>query len=145
MGENQIAAANYMLSFFNDVMLITEDYGRYLIQLHELSAKYEVKAEEINNEIKKKTIALEEEEVINIRNLTHTIRFRTTKLKIQYISITKKLMLTKSEDVIRLSDSIINNYTSETCDIEKLCQQYNNFLVDTVIQDLISASSSMMR
>lgn len=134
VNQEKVAAANYILTFFQEVGALTDNFCYYINTLVELENKYQ------EVDLNKVT----EEENQQFKNLINTIRYYIIKTSIMYKTIcanqNHQIKTDFLEDTKKLRDTLVFNRE----DLEKYVFTLNNFLADTIIKELQETSSQIV-
>jgi hypothetical protein len=134
--EQRVAGSNYILNFYQHVIVITENYADYNNAMLELELKY---GDKIG--------VMEEAEKLAIRNIVQTLRFNLEKTLIQYETI----LATKSLEIDdKVSKEIKATYAKtrrelfpKVDDVKELVTSLNIFLGNDIIRNLLKSSNAM--
>lgn len=134
INEKKQAAASYILNFYNQILLLNDQYSRYLNFLTEIQAKYGSEAE----------TRTEIEERSSLIDLLRNIRYVATTAHIQYTVIRDTTKLKDTEGTDKLYLTIRDTFIIKRTDLEKYVLILNKFLVQSIIQELLSSSSDFL-
>lgn len=134
INEEKTTAASYIISFFENVGLITHHYAQYTNLIIELENKYK--------EVDLKGVTEEEGKVL--QQLLQEIRYYAHKAIIQYKSINETLDEDKDKEILDNYDKIKKNYIIQRQDIEAFTIQLNKVLVKDIMRSLLQSSQDII-
>jgi len=136
MDEKKTAGASYILTFYQNVNVMTNDYATYLNLMLELEHRYKDldKLQEHEREIMNKTLQI--------------IRHNAHKTYIQYTTIIKNLKNTSDKQTQKEIEEnythIKNTFVIDRTKLEKFVKALNQILVSEVIQNLLESSQELI-
>lgn len=137
--EKKQAAASYIITFYNQVILLNDTYSKYLNILVELESKYPGADFEKLSADQEKNALLE---------MTRTLRYVATNTYIQRKIITESLAKSKNEredkDVEENYKLIRDKLVPNRDKVEEYTINMNKFLVTNIIQELLTNSSEFL-
>ena len=130
--QEKIAAANYVLNFYQEVATLTSFYSQYENILLELKAKF---GEE-------QIVPNEEREYIN--EVCKNIRYYVRVCYIKHRSIVSKVNKGLDEEIETLKNDIATSLIIDRVKLEKFVFKMNDVLINNVIKDLLQNSSDII-
>jgi len=133
--EKKTAAASYILTFYQQVLAVTNSYSNYNNILIELRYTYGdepdfSKMEPNHSEVVKQTI--------------QNTRFEIQRTYIQYVSIRSALKLRSDVKLEASFKKIKKNFVMSMDDIEDFVIRMNKFLLENVVKTLLEDSGDVM-
>lgn len=136
MKETNLAGANYIVNFFNDIQLLLHSYSNYINYLLELESKTGDLEEEKE---------IDEEERKTVFQLVQSVRYYCHKTYIGYNSICQATKIEPEEKIKKnYNDNIKNSPIIDKDKIEEYVISLNAFLVHDIIKDLLTTSHDIM-
>lgn len=136
--EKRVAAASYILSFYEEVNNVTHYYSIYLNALIELDTKYS-KIE--SNELMAK---VPDEDKNQLIQLTNYIRYHSNKCYIQYKTLLPKLNIKEDKKLTNFFNSITTTYIIQRAELQEFVLTLHSVLMDGIIQELLESSQSYL-
>lgn len=127
MADEQIAAAGYVVTYFNDVETMTNETANYINLLNEI--KQRSKGSD--------TIELQEENTQVIEQLIPTLRFYVVRTYVKTISLASRMESLRSPRLDELYQKIKYSSVPEAADIEEYCFELNKLFVQGVVSSII--------
>lgn len=134
--EKKQAAASYILNFYNQVLMLNDQYSRYLNFLTEIQAKYGAAAED-KTEIEERSLLID---------LLRNVRYVVTTSHIQYTVIAKSIGIKREIEEATQKEylAIRDTFIIKRTDLEKYVFTLNTFLINSIIQELLNSSSEFL-
>lgn len=142
LDEKKLAAASYIISFYNETITLLNNYAQFLNIMLELEGRYKnIPAEEIYTK-------LQEEERRALIMVIQLIRQSATVVYIQYKVIIDSVEKTKDKDLDKeIEETYIilrDNFVFTRLDIERFTISINKFLVKGIINELLVSSQDII-
>lgn len=132
--EKDVAGASYILTFYNDVQLLNNNYVQYCNLLIELEAKQEVK------------IGIEERQVL-IQSI-QTLRENIQKTYIEYTALISNIGIDKDVEkdkkLYGTYKDLITKFIINRDKVGEYVRELNNFLIRNVIRNLLENSKDLI-
>lgn len=132
--EKDVAGASYILTFYNDVQLLNNNYVQYCNLLIELEAKQEVK------------IGIEERQVL-IQSI-QTLRENIQKTYIEYTALISNIGIDKDVEkdkkLYETYKDLITKFIINRDKVGEYVRELNNFLIRNVIRNLLENSKDLI-
>jgi hypothetical protein len=139
MNEKQIASANYVVSFYNEIQLLIHNYAIYLNLMLETKNKYNASTED---EEKLKINSVDKQQIIDT---SQQLRYSIHKVYILVSSLLSSLKKEKDKEDIdteytSLSEEMVFNKES----LKKYVFLCHNILTDEVMSNLLVTSQDIV-
>lgn len=134
MNENKVAAASYILTFYQEAHTLLHNFSLYVNIMAELKTKY-------SDDFKNMT----SEERQFMLQISQQVRYSVNKVYIQFIALHKPLKLPYKDDISLLHTKINQNFVMSQDDLGIYCQKIHQALVESVIKDLLETSDEYVK
>lgn len=135
--EERIAAASYILNFYQDVVNLTHNYCNYENVLIELQQEHG-STEEVKLSVEQKEL---------IKQYCQILRYYARSSNIRYKAIIRSIKSKKIKERKELKEllkKINSNYVIRVEDIKAYVEVMNEIIVDNIIKNLLESSSSIV-
>ena len=136
ISQEKIAAANYILTFFRDVALLTHSHANYENVILELESKYDIK------EIQETKIS--DPEKVSLLTQAQEVRYYTHKTYIEYKTIVKSLKKSFPKKLEELYQKLRKQFILVRDDVLKYTMDLNFALEEQIMQDLLRSSNEFV-
>jgi hypothetical protein len=135
ISEEKTAAASYIITFYQNVSLLTYNYAIYLNLLTFQDDKYRLS--------KDKTFT--DQEMQQIREICQNLRHNATTTYIQYMTIVKSLSLDPDPEISKAyTESIKKDFIIPQEAAEKYIMLMNGALMQHIVKDLLQRSQDLV-
>lgn len=132
--EKKLTAANYIISFYQEVGNLTYWYANYENVLLEMKEKYGHEG----------TNKLTPEEKDNLMKYCQSLRYYVIKCNISYKSIAEGATITKDDKIETLCNAIKEQYIVRAKDLSEYVTILNKHLVTSVMKNLLESSQDIV-
>lgn len=130
--QEKIAAANYVLNFYQEVATLTSFYSQYENILLEIKAKYGDEH------------PIPEEDKTYIVEICKNIRYYVRVCYIKHKSIVSKVKKQTDDETETLKNDIASSLLVDRVKLEAFVVKMNDVLVENVIKDLLQNSGDII-
>lgn len=138
--EKKQTGASYIITFYNQILALNDVYARYFTFLVDLEFKH-------GKEPTKKFIdKLDDSEKTNLSNITREIRYLIVSSYVQYNTIKEVIKSVEIDDDFKKNyySIAMETWTINRIDLEKYVLFLNKFLINNVVQELLTSSADYL-
>lgn len=137
MADSKVAAAGYLITYFNDIESLTNAFGNYNNLLFELKSKYQKNIEENKME------RIPDAERANLEQQLKDTRFWITRTYIKTVALEDKVKELKIEDLKAKYQKVMSEPVIVNEMLEEYVIELNKVFVNGVVVELVEKAGDV--